>query len=62
MQGLSLPMVGKLLGHTQIQTTMRYAHLADDHVREAARKVSAELGLQIESGKLSDKPILRIIK
>jgi integrase len=62
MQGLSLPMVGKLLGHTQIQTTMRYAHLADDHVREAARKVSAELGLQFESGKLSDKPILRIIK
>jgi integrase len=61
MQGLSLPMVGKLLGHTQIQTTMRYAHLADDHVREAARKVSAELSLQFESG-MPDKPILRVIK
>jgi len=38
-QGLSLAMVGKLLGHTQASTTQRYAHLADDPVREAARKV-----------------------
>jgi integrase len=29
MQGLNIAMVGKLLGHTQIQTTMRYVHLAD---------------------------------
>lgn len=37
--GLSLPMVGKLLGHTQAQTTARYAHLADDPVREASSVV-----------------------
>jgi len=43
MQGLSIPMVGKLLGHTQIQTTMRYAHLADDPVREAAALVAGTL-------------------
>ena len=29
-------MVGKLLGHTQAQTTARYAHLADNPLREAA--------------------------
>jgi hypothetical protein len=28
--GLSLPIIGKLLGHTQARTTQRYAHLADD--------------------------------
>jgi site-specific recombinase XerD len=28
--GMSLPIVGRLLGHTQPQTTARYAHLADD--------------------------------
>jgi integrase len=28
--GASLPIIGRLLGHTQAQTTMRYAHLADD--------------------------------
>lgn len=39
-RGVSIQMVGKLLGHTQIQTTMRYAHLADDPVRLAAEQVS----------------------
>ena len=34
--GVSLPIVGKLLGHTQAETTLRYAHLADDPLREAA--------------------------
>jgi len=30
--GEGLPMIGKLLGHTQVQTTARYAHLANDPV------------------------------
>ena len=38
--GLSLPIIGKLLGHTQQRTTQRYAHLADDPVREAAEKIA----------------------
>lgn len=38
--GQSLPMIGKLLGHTQVQTTARYAHLANDPVIEAANDVS----------------------
>lgn len=37
-RGVSLPMVGKLLGHTQPQTTARYAHLADNPLREASNK------------------------
>jgi integrase len=31
--GMSLPMIGRLLGHTQVQTTHRYAHLFDDPLR-----------------------------
>jgi integrase len=37
--GLSLPIIGRLLGHTQPRTTQRYAQLADDPLREAADKV-----------------------
>jgi integrase len=39
--GLSLPIIGALLGHTQTQTTARYAHLAE-HVGAAV--VTAEQG------------------
>jgi integrase len=38
--GLSLPIIGRLLGHTQARTTQRYAHLADDPLREAATKIT----------------------
>jgi site-specific recombinase XerD len=34
-------MIGKLLGHTQVQTTARYAHLAADPVKDAAEKVAS---------------------
>jgi len=38
--GLSLPLIGRLLGHTQSKTTQRYAaHLADDPMRAAANLI-----------------------
>ena len=40
-QGLSLPINGALLGHTQPQTTARYAHLLDDPLRAATERVGA---------------------
>lgn len=39
--GLSLPIIGALLGHTQASTTHRYAHLMDDPLRAATNTVSA---------------------
>ena len=42
--GEGLPMIGKLLGHTQVQTTARYAHFADDPIRAAASRVSDMIG------------------
>lgn len=43
-----LPMIGKLLGHTQIQTTARYAHLANDPIKTAADRISG--GISESSG------------
>lgn len=37
--GLSLPVVGRLLGHTEWATTQRYAHLASDPVQQGAELV-----------------------
>lgn len=39
-QGTSLALIGALLGHTQTQTTHRYAHLADDPLRKATEAVA----------------------
>ena len=40
MSGLDLYTVGRLLGHADTGSTERYAHLADEHVREAAGRIS----------------------
>lgn len=42
-QGMSLAMIGKLLGHTQVQTTARYAHLMADPIKQAADQVSSNI-------------------
>ncbi len=45
--GESLSMIGKLLGHSKIQTTARYAHLARDSVKESAARVAASIGADL---------------
>ena len=42
--GESLTMMGKLLGHTQVQTTARYAHLARDSIQTAAARITESIG------------------
>lgn len=49
--GESLHMTGKLLGHSQPQTTARYAHLADDPVHNAAERVSGAIANALYSNK-----------
>ncbi|SFU21828.1 site-specific integrase [Sedimentitalea nanhaiensis] len=58
--GMPIQMVGRLLGHTQIQTTMRYAHLADDPVRRAAEENASALN-SIIGNEMPDHPKLRIV-
>ena len=40
-------MIAKLLGHTQIQTTARYAHLAHDSIHEAALRIADSIAAEI---------------
>ena len=40
MKGVDLPTLQKLLGHSDVQTTMIYSHLATDHLAEAMNKLS----------------------
>lgn len=42
-KGVSLEMIGAMLGHSQLQTTKRYAHLYDDALKEAAQSVTDAL-------------------
>ena len=37
-------MIGKLLGHGQVRTTERYAHLARDSVKASAARIAASIG------------------
>ena len=45
--GESLTMIGKLLGHTQVQTAARYAHLANNSVKASGSRVGDSIGLSI---------------
>ena len=56
MGGESLPMVGRILGHTQAQTTARYAHLADDPLQRASERIALSLKEAIsDQGKEGDQ-------
>jgi len=41
--GMSLPLIGALLGHSQPRTTARYAHLAAGPLKEAVEKIGMEV-------------------
>jgi integrase len=41
--GFSLPLIGQLLGHTQIATTLRYSQLHDDALRAAVERGGADI-------------------
>ena len=44
--GLSLPIIGAMLGHSKAQTTQRYSHLADQPLRAAAEIAAGKVGQQ----------------
>ncbi|SDX00885.1 site-specific integrase [Litoreibacter albidus] len=47
-QGVALPIIGRLLGHTQTQTTARYAHVDADPALRAADTIGQAIGAAIK--------------
>ena len=54
---MSIAIVGRLLGHTNPNTTQRYAHLADDPLRQAANITGTRIAAAMKQGTLSNKKI-----
>ncbi len=54
--GETLTMIGKLLGHTQVQTTARYAHLARDSLQNAASRITGSIGNNLLGSEASGAP------
>ena len=45
--GETLPVIGKLLGHSDIETTARYAHLAHESIHEAAERIAESIAAEM---------------
>src|SRR5262249_39617888 len=52
--GLTLPIIGALLGHTQPTTTQRYAHLFDDVLRKATERAAKEIAGKANTKRSAD--------
>jgi integrase len=57
--GMSLPIIGKMLGHSQPATTARYAHLASDPVKAAAAAVAGKIEGAMKGGSGQVVPLRR---
>ena len=43
MNGVPVPVVSRLLGHSSVQMTLRYAHMADREVEAAAERIGVAM-------------------
>jgi integrase len=57
--GLGLPIIGRLLGHSQAATTARYTHLDNDPLRRASEAIAAQIAAAIEGNKSTVLPLYR---
>jgi integrase len=53
-RGDALPVIGAILGHADVKTTSRYAHLADDPVKKAADEISTSVHAALTSKQSGD--------
>ncbi len=58
MNGVPVPVVSRLLGHSNVQMTLRYAHLADRDIEKAAERVGAAMA-RVMAGEATEGMTLR---
>ena len=44
MNGVPVPVVSRLLGHSNVRMTLRYAHLGDREIEAAAERIGQSIG------------------
>ena len=49
--GMGLPIIGRLLGHTQASTTARYAHLDNDPLRRASESIAGRIAAALNGNR-----------
>jgi integrase len=57
--GMGLPIIGKLLGHTNATTTARYAHLDADPLRIASNRIASTIAAAMDE---RPKPVSKVIR
>ena len=57
--GLGLPIIGRLLGHSQSATTARYAHLDNDPLRLASEAIAGRIAAALDGKKTA--PIVPLV-
>ncbi len=53
-RGDALPVIGAILGHADVKTTSRYAHLADDPVKQAADAIASTVQAAMDTKRVAD--------
>jgi site-specific recombinase XerD len=49
-QGISLPVISKLLGHSNLEMTMRYTHLSTEDIEAAAERIGQRIEAMFGKG------------
>ena len=56
MNGVSVPVVARLLGHSNVRMTLRYAHLGDRETEAAAERVGTAMAQLMAGSRAATDP------
>ncbi len=56
--GFGLPIIGEILGHTQPSTTQRYAHLDNNPVRRASKRIGTVIAAALDGNQRPRRTVL----